>query len=107
MTSVVTFTALLFLFMFTFAVLGMNLFGGKLILPSSNCTKETVRSNFDTFPAAMVTIFQVKTIDHHWLDLRVQCRLCSAQCRYVFYNKLSWFVSKLREKRYFKRGGSV
>ena len=62
MTSVVTFTALLFLFMFTFAVLGMNLFGGKLILPGSNCTMETARTNFDTFPAAMITIFQVKTL---------------------------------------------
>ena len=62
MTSVVTFTALLFLFMFTFAVLGMNLFGGKLILPGSNCTMETARTNFDTFPAAMITIFQVKAL---------------------------------------------
>ena len=59
MASVLTFTALLFLFMFTFAVLGMNLFGGKMSLPSSDCRIENVRSNFDTFPSAMVTIFQV------------------------------------------------
>ena len=64
MGSVVTFTALLFLFTFTFAVLGMNLFGGRLVLPTSNCTMDTVRSNFDTFPAAMVTIFQVRTIGY-------------------------------------------
>lgn len=69
MTSVVTFTALLFLFMFTFAVLGMNLFGGKLILPSKNCTMETVRSNFDTFPSAVVTIFQVKAVFYCWPKL--------------------------------------
>ena len=25
----------------------------------------------------------------------------------VFYNKLSWFVSELPEKRYLKRGGPV
>ena len=59
MASVVTFTALLFLFMFTFAVLGMNLFGGKMSLPSSDCRTDNVRSNFDTFPSAMVTVFQV------------------------------------------------
>jgi hypothetical protein len=30
------------------------------------------------------------------------------QCRYVvFYNKLSWFVSELPEKRYLKRGDLV
>lgn len=63
MTSVMTFTALLFLFMFTFAVLGMKLFGGKLLLPRSDCGDwETVRSNFDTFPSALVTIFQVFVI---------------------------------------------
>jgi hypothetical protein len=48
--------------MFTFAVLGMNLFGGKFILPGPNCTMEEVRTNFDTFPAAMITIFQVITL---------------------------------------------
>ena len=53
-SSVMTFFALLFLFMFTFAILGMNLFGGKFVFDG-----ETERSNFDTFLIAMVTVFQV------------------------------------------------
>ena len=54
MSSVMTFFALLFLFMFTFAILGMHLFGGKFVF---NAVKS--RSNFDSFFSAMATVFQV------------------------------------------------
>ena len=54
MSSVMTFFALLFLFMFTFAILGMHLFGGKFVFDGI-----TSRSNFDSFSWAMATVFQV------------------------------------------------
>ena len=54
MSSVMTFFALLFLFMFTFAILGMNLFGGKFYFNGVRS-----RSSFDSFPSAMTTVFQV------------------------------------------------
>eukprot|EP00794_Sanderia_malayensis_P008910 gene8910-9862_t len=56
MSSVMTFFALLFLFMFTFAILGMHLFGGRFVFNG-----ETSRSNFDSFILAMVTVFQILT----------------------------------------------
>ena len=55
MSSVMTFFALLFLFMFTFAILGMHLFGDKFMFDG-----KVARSNFDSFLWAMVTVFQVK-----------------------------------------------
>lgn len=57
MSSVMTFFALLFLFMFTFAILGMHLFGGKFVFNGI-----TSRSNFDSFSWAMATVFQVCSI---------------------------------------------
>lgn len=58
-SSVMTFFALLFLFMFTFAILGMNIFGGKFAFQNRVGNMVTSRSNFDTFLWAMVTVFQV------------------------------------------------
>ena len=60
MTSVITFFALLFLFMFAFAILGMNLFGGKFRFPGEDGHIVNERSNFDNFLWAMITVFQVK-----------------------------------------------
>lgn len=59
MTSVMTFFGLLFLFIFAFAILGMNLFGGKFNFENAEGKKVTSRSNFDDFLWAMVTVFQV------------------------------------------------
>lgn len=60
-SSVMTFFALLFLFMFTFAILGMNIFGGKFAFQNRVGNMVTSRSNFDTFLWAMVTVFQILT----------------------------------------------
>ena len=70
MTSVLTFLGLLFLFMFAFAILGMNLFGGKLSFPDPKDPDKSipVRSNFDTFLWAMVTVFQVSSYLLSFLD---------------------------------------
>ena len=59
MTSVMTFFGLLFLFIFAFAILGMNLFGGKFEFKDAEGELVTSRSNFDDFLWAMVSVFQV------------------------------------------------
>ena len=54
-----TFFGLLFLFIFAFAILGMNLFGGKFKFKNGEGELVTSRSNFDDFLWAMVSVFQV------------------------------------------------
>uniref|UniRef100_A0A8C3WQF3 Voltage-dependent N-type calcium channel subunit alpha n=1 Tax=Catagonus wagneri TaxID=51154 RepID=A0A8C3WQF3_9CETA len=56
MKSIVSLLFLLFLFIVVFALLGMQLFGGQF-----NFQDETPTTNFDTFPAAILTVFQVLT----------------------------------------------
>uniref|UniRef100_A0A8C4QAP7 Voltage-dependent calcium channel alpha-1 subunit IQ domain-containing protein n=1 Tax=Eptatretus burgeri TaxID=7764 RepID=A0A8C4QAP7_EPTBU len=56
MKSIVSLLFLLFLFIVVFALLGMQLFGGTF-----NFDDETPFTNFDTFPSAILTVFQVLT----------------------------------------------
>ena len=58
--SIMSLLLLLFLFILIFALLGMQVFGGKF--NSLNENEEKPRSNFDTFWQALVTVFQVCTI---------------------------------------------
>lgn len=60
MDNVVTFLALLALFIFTASVLGMNLFGGKYTFEDEDGGKVTARANFDDLFWALVTVFQVR-----------------------------------------------
>ncbi|XP_012929096.1 voltage-dependent N-type calcium channel subunit alpha-1B isoform X6 [Heterocephalus glaber] len=53
MKSIISLLFLLFLFIVVFALLGMQLFGGQF-----NFKDETPTTNFDTFPAAILTVFQ-------------------------------------------------
>lgn len=62
MNSVITFFGLLFLFMFAFSILGMNLFGGKFVFRNAENEPMVTRSNFDSFLWAMVTVFQVRKL---------------------------------------------
>ncbi|KAK1786586.1 hypothetical protein P4O66_003033 [Electrophorus voltai] len=55
MKSIASLLLLLFLFIIIFSLLGMQLFGGKFNF-DENVTK---RSTFDTFPQALLTVFQV------------------------------------------------
>ncbi|EPY88203.1 hypothetical protein CB1_000191011, partial [Camelus ferus] len=55
MKSIISLLFLLFLFIVVFALLGMQLFGGQF-----NFQDETPTTNFDTFPAAILTVFQVR-----------------------------------------------
>ncbi|XP_041133885.1 voltage-dependent R-type calcium channel subunit alpha-1E isoform X1 [Polyodon spathula] len=54
MKSIISLLFLLFLFILVFALLGMQLFGGRFIF-------EDTPTNFDTFPAAIMTVFQILT----------------------------------------------
>uniref|UniRef100_A0A671YU90 Voltage-dependent N-type calcium channel subunit alpha n=1 Tax=Sparus aurata TaxID=8175 RepID=A0A671YU90_SPAAU len=56
MKSIISLLFLLFLFIVVFALLGMQLFGGQF-----NFENETPTTNFDTFPAAILTVFQILT----------------------------------------------
>ncbi|XP_072853564.2 voltage-dependent L-type calcium channel subunit alpha-1S isoform X1 [Pogona vitticeps] len=55
--SIASLLTLLFLFMVIFALLGMQLFGGKFDFDDV----EIRRSTFDNFPQALITVFQVLT----------------------------------------------
>ncbi|XDV51465.1 hypothetical protein PO909_020336, partial [Leuciscus waleckii] len=56
MKSIISLLFLLFLFIVVFALLGMQLFGGQF-----NFVQGTPPTNFDTFPAAIMTVFQILT----------------------------------------------
>ncbi|KAK2817438.1 hypothetical protein Q5P01_025629 [Channa striata] len=56
MKSIVSLLFLLFLFIVVFALLGMQLFGGQF-----NFVTGTPPTNFDTFAAAIMTVFQILT----------------------------------------------
>nr|XP_020762656.1 voltage-dependent L-type calcium channel subunit alpha-1S [Odocoileus virginianus texanus] len=55
--SIASLLLLLFLFVVIFALLGMQLFGGRYDFEDT----EVRRSNFDSFPQALISVFQVLT----------------------------------------------
>ncbi|KAG1973754.1 calcium channel, voltage-dependent, L type, alpha 1S subunit, b [Pimephales promelas] len=55
--SIASLLLLLFLFIVIFALLGMQVFGGKFNFPD----RVVQRSNFDNFPQALISVFQVLT----------------------------------------------
>ncbi|RZB38954.1 Ion trans domain containing protein, partial [Asbolus verrucosus] len=56
MRSIISLLFLLFLFILIFALLGMQLFGGQF-----NFDSGTPPTNFNTFPIALLTVFQILT----------------------------------------------
>uniref|UniRef100_A0A914C6B3 Voltage-dependent calcium channel type A subunit alpha-1 n=1 Tax=Acrobeloides nanus TaxID=290746 RepID=A0A914C6B3_9BILA len=56
MRSIISLLFLLFLFIVIFALLGMQLFGGKFNFPNMH-----PYTHFDTFPIALITVFQILT----------------------------------------------
>uniref|UniRef100_A0A6Q2ZD49 Ion transport domain-containing protein n=1 Tax=Esox lucius TaxID=8010 RepID=A0A6Q2ZD49_ESOLU len=61
MDNVATFCMLLMLFIFTFSILGMHLFGCKFSLQTENGDTIPDRKNFDSLLWATVTVFQILT----------------------------------------------
>lgn len=67
--SIASLLLLLFLFIIIFALLGMQLFGGRYDFEDT----EVRRSNFDNFPQALISVFQVgpslcAPLSGHWLE---------------------------------------
>lgn len=60
MRAIASLLLLLFLFIVIFALLGMQVFGGKFAETASGI-EETSRSNFDTFSQSLLTVFQILT----------------------------------------------
>jgi len=56
MRSIASLLLLMFLFIVIFALLGMQLFGGKF---NYDETTQKPRANFDTFFQSLLTVFQV------------------------------------------------
>ncbi|KRZ04274.1 Voltage-dependent calcium channel type A subunit alpha-1 [Trichinella zimbabwensis] len=56
MRSIISLLFLLFLFILIFALLGMQLFGGEFNFPEGRPS-----THFDTFPVALITVFQILT----------------------------------------------
>jgi len=64
-TDLYYFFLVFFLFLFIYTVLGMQLFKGKLV---DSFGQPLGRANFDTFPWALITVFQVVT-GENWNEL--------------------------------------
>lgn len=59
MRSIASLLLLLFLFIVIFALLGMQVFGGRF---NFDPTQDKPRSNFDSFWQSLLTVFQVSTL---------------------------------------------
>ncbi|XP_055846918.1 voltage-dependent calcium channel type A subunit alpha-1 isoform X9 [Episyrphus balteatus] len=66
MRSIISLLFLLFLFILIFALLGMQLFGGQFNLQGG-----TPETNFNTFPIALLTVFQILT-GEDWNEVMYQ-----------------------------------
>lgn len=66
MRSIISLLFLLFLFILIFALLGMQLFGGQFNFPEG-----TPPTNFNTFPIALLTVFQILT-GEDWNEVMYQ-----------------------------------
>ncbi|KNC23583.1 Voltage-dependent calcium channel type A subunit alpha-1, partial [Lucilia cuprina] len=66
MRSIISLLFLLFLFILIFALLGMQLFGGQF-----NFSSGTPETNFNTFPIALLTVFQILT-GEDWNEVMYQ-----------------------------------
>ncbi|XP_033150271.1 voltage-dependent calcium channel type A subunit alpha-1 [Drosophila busckii] len=66
MRSIISLLFLLFLFILIFALLGMQLFGGQF-----NLRGGTPQTNFNTFPIALLTVFQILT-GEDWNEVMYQ-----------------------------------
>lgn len=87
MKSIASLLLLLFLFLIIFALLGMQLFGGKFNFDET----QTKRSTFDSFPQALLTCFQVAACT---------CTFFSTVRKCVLASGLEQEVSKSTESRF-------
>lgn len=104
-TSVMTFFALLFLFMFTSAILGMHIFGGKFVFKDKFGQMTLSRSNFDTFVWAIVTVFQVYENEITFFYFLYKYVNFSLNIQGIQVKKFSWktFLSNLISFYFFEQ----
>lgn len=67
--SIASLLLLLFLFIVIFSLLGMQVFGGKFNFSDSRPR----RSNFDNFPQALISVFQVRSVSQFSLSWMICC----------------------------------
>ena len=69
LAAVASFGGLLMLMMYIYTLIGMNVFGGKLVtVDGDDVIMETPLGNYDTFVTGFVTVFQVATREN-WTSL--------------------------------------
>ena len=86
MDNVMTFLALLAIFIFTASILGMHLFGGYYKFKDENGELVVSRANFDTLFWALVTVFQVRIF--------ILFNITSAKCPRRFYKARTFLILK-------------
>ena len=77
-------TGLMFLFIYIFSLLGMSIFAGILVDPDG----VTPRGNYDSFGTALITVFQVMTMENWQTVLFDSMRGGSKYVVAIFY--ISW-----------------
>ena len=83
MRSIISLLFLLFLFILIFALLGMQLFGGAFNFPDG-----TPPSNFNSFPIALLTVFQVLT-GEDWNEVSIWASI--PICISMILKRARWF----------------
>lgn len=88
MRSIISLLFLLFLFILIFALLGMQLFGGQFNFPTG-----TPPTNFNTFPIALLTVFQVSTIPfsipNQWTVVDIFIWIQNSSFYFIFFLNFS------------------
>ncbi|KAM4557573.1 voltage-dependent R-type calcium channel subunit alpha-1E isoform 4-T4 [Fundulus diaphanus] len=88
MKSIISLLFLLFLFTVVFALLGMQLFGGRFIF------EDYTPTNFDTFPAAIMTVFQILT-GEDWNEVMYNGIRSQGGVRYGMWSSIYFIVLTL------------
>lgn len=89
MRAIASLLVLLFLFIVIFALLGMQVFGGKF---NGLEEGEKPRSNFDSFWQAMLTVFQVRTTQHHLPSFSSFVSIISCSCLLILCFPQNLFI---------------
>ncbi|KAK1878471.1 putative voltage-dependent R-type calcium channel subunit alpha-1E [Dissostichus eleginoides] len=88
MKSIISLLFLLFLFIVVFALLGMQLFGGKFNF------EDYTPTNFDTFPASIMTVFQILT-GEDWNEVMYNGIRSQGGVRYGMWSSIYFIVLTL------------
>ncbi|KAK5889130.1 hypothetical protein CesoFtcFv8_015160 [Champsocephalus esox] len=88
MKSIISLLFLLFLFIVVFALLGMQLFGGRFIF------EDYTPTNFDTFPASIMTVFQILT-GEDWNEVMYNGIRSQGGVRYGMWSSIYFIVLTL------------